>query len=748
MPTVDLLSMSLTGAAMALAVVVARALLLKRLPKTTFVVLWMLVALRLLVPVAMPMPVNAYSLLEKPVQVVAEKVGTLFGQADTGSTAAPESTSDTNALAQASGNTAPEATTAMGDNAAMQGSTATSSESAPSSSARNSSATANAQADTPVKPESQELPAVPWNVLWAAGTVICASGFVLSYLRSKNRFASSLPVTDERTLALFNEACKETGALQAVELRQSDEIHVPLTYGVLHPVVLIPKTCLYAEVMDDAQARFVLAHELCHVRRHDVALKFALAAAVCLHWFNPMAWIMWVLAMRDIELACDETVVRLLGRNDPGTTRARYARALISMEESKSGLAPLTLCSAFNKTAIEERIVAIMNIKKTTCATFIASSLLIVGVPAAFASTTYWGLPNGGSAYQYTFNPADIESSTDADVETTKVASETPFSSATEDTADQIGAETVEGRFSIDGAVQSGDTATSTDEEATGVEIPYGGSVSASQVIDNYLITSVAASNDSTAVEVTTSEGNLQASKVTTFLDTLKDFGLDWEIATETYDEGTTQNTLAITYKGQAVHAIYDPQSGTLIASGEGDYMHGKNAGVDAVDLVVAYDRVSNKPTGLDISPTLDDDVVNGTVPVTSWSTFAPQQAGGLATEETSLDATAEQATDESEMSEASTAELISLFEPYTKFGLSYNPRSGAVTYTDPSGSNTEPEVVSNFTDVKSMTKDAKGEAVGNVFTYSDGTDRGIGLRAVRDFSGTLVGLEVEENQS
>ena len=72
MLTVDLLSMSLTGVVMALAVVVARALLLKRLPKTTFVALWTLVALRLLVPVAMPMPVNAYSLLEKPAQAVTE----------------------------------------------------------------------------------------------------------------------------------------------------------------------------------------------------------------------------------------------------------------------------------------------------------------------------------------------------------------------------------------------------------------------------------------------------------------------------------------------------------------------------------------------------------------------------------------------------------------------------------------------------------------------------------------------------
>ena len=53
---------------------------------------------------------------------------------------------------------------------------------------------------------------------------------------------------------------------------------------------------------------------------------------------------------------------------------------------------------------------------------------------------------------------------------------------------------------------------------------------------------------------------------------------------------------------------------------------------------------------------------------------------------------------------------------------------------------------MNNFTD-ESMAKDAKGDAVGNVFTYGDGTDRGVSLRAVRDSSGTLIGLEVEENQ-
>lgn len=716
MLTVDLLSMSLTGAVMALAVVVARALLLKRLPKTTFVALWTLVALRLLVPVAMPMPVNAYSLLEKPAQAVAEKVGTLFGQADTGSTAAPESTGDTNALTQASGSTASEATAAMGDDAAMQGSTATASESAPSSTAWNSSATANVQADTPVKPESQELPAVPWNVLWAAGTVICASGFVLSYLRSKNRFASSLPVIDKRMLALFSEACKETGALQVVELRQSDEIPVPLTYGALHPVVLIPKTCLHAETMDDVQTRFVLAHELCHVRRHDVALKFVLAAAVCLHWFNPMAWVMWVLAMRDIELACDEAVVHLLGRNDPGTTRARYARALISMEESKSGLAPLTLCSAFNKTAIEERIVAIMNIKKTTCATFIASSLLVIGVPMAFASTTSWSLPNGNVAYQYTYNPTDIVSDSD------------------EDTATQ------------GSSIQSeGASATSTDSTTATEDDVSSASESFSQHIDDYVITNAVVSTEAANTAVTT-EGNLTMSDVTAFLNTLINFGLDYSFTTTTNDTGTTEASLAIAREGHAVHAIYDPKSRTLITTGEADYMHGNNTGIDAIDLEVAYNKTDGEPEGLEVSTTLDADIASGKNPVDFSFLFAPQRSGDTSNLSTRSDTPTEQVANASEESEASTAELISLFEPYAKFGLSYNPQSGAVTYTNPSGSNTEPEVVSNFTD-ESMTKDAKGDAVGNVFTYSDGTDRGVSLRAVRDSSGTLIGLEVEENQ-
>ena len=100
-----------------------------------------------------------------------------------------------------------------------------------------------------------------------------------------------------------------------------------------------------------------------------------------MHWFNPLVWVMYILANRDIELSCDEAVVRLFGE----TTKAAYARALISMEETKSGFAPL--CNNFNKNAIEERITAIMKFKKASIFSLALALALVVGVTTAFATS-------------------------------------------------------------------------------------------------------------------------------------------------------------------------------------------------------------------------------------------------------------------------------------------------------------------------------------------------------------------------
>ncbi len=804
MLTPDLLSMSLTGAAMALAVVVARTVLLKRLPKATFVVLWSLVALRLLVPVAIPMPVNAYSLFAGPAQAVSEKVSALLGQVDTGSTATPESnvqaTEDnqanvsgqanpaetagaSDAVARAAGGTAEglAGRFAQGVSAEQVGSAIQSGaqESAASHANTSTSDVAGNSTDAALPAAGEEASGArsvraglegsdesgfspvgwvsslvqaaqsfPWQAVWIGGSVVCAAGLVFSYLRAHRRFAASLPVSDEGMRGLFARACQETGVLQNAELRQSDQVNVPLTYGVLHPVVLIPKACAVGSPENLARMRFVLAHELCHVRRHDVALKFVLAAALVLHWFNPMAWAMWVLANRDIELACDETVVRLLGRTSTGKTRASYARALIDMEETKSGLAPLTLCSAFNKTAIEERIVAIMNIKKATCASLVASSLLIVGVPAAFASTTYWGLPNGGEAYSYSYDPADVASSADGDTEQQGVAAE-------EVSANQASSSSVANVGSASAPSENDQPSVSVTADADGVAGVAG------SALDGILITSATESNDMVTTLVgTASEGAVETTEddAAAFLDTLKPFGLAWQFETTKDTDGTMQTNLVMTYEGKTVHAVYDHKCGIYIASGEADLMHGK--GSDAIDLEVTYaDAGATQPEGLtpveDLHDELDRDA-DGSL-ITAYYVFTPQTMGDIANDDASdavtytASASASEETDDETADEVPETvassqsdeervrhqELESKFAPFEKLGLSYDPKTGDLTYTDLTSKNAKAQHVSKFADVVET-----DGGIGSAFTYSDGTTDGLALRTVYDKFGTLTGLE------
>ena len=90
---------------------------------------------------------------------------------------------------------------------------------------------------------------------------------------------------------------------------------------------------------------------------------------------------MYVLANRDIELSCDETVIRQFGEN----TRAAYAKVLISMEETRSGFTPL--CNNFSRNAIEERITAIMKTRKTTVVSLVLAAVIVAGTTTVFATS-------------------------------------------------------------------------------------------------------------------------------------------------------------------------------------------------------------------------------------------------------------------------------------------------------------------------------------------------------------------------
>ena len=213
-----------------------------------------------------------------------------------------------------------------------------------------------------------------WTVVWAAGVLVCAVFFSLAYWKCRKEFQTSIPVGNDFTenwLSVHQQG-------RRISIRQSGRFSAPLTYGVLHPVILMPTSTKWENT--DSLA-YVLAHEYVHIRRFDSIRKLVLIVVLCVHWFNPLVWVMYILANRDIELSCDEAVVRFFGEN----TKAAYARALISMEETRSGLTPL--CSSFSKNAIEERITAIMKIKKTTVFSLVLAGFIVVGTATAFASS-------------------------------------------------------------------------------------------------------------------------------------------------------------------------------------------------------------------------------------------------------------------------------------------------------------------------------------------------------------------------
>lgn len=210
--------------------------------------------------------------------------------------------------------------------------------------------------------------------IWLCGTIIAAVFFAVSYRKSIKSFRLA------EKLILQAESSVIPKSLRGVQIKKCGKINAPLTYGIFRPVILLPESFDFS---DKAALDFVIAHESIHIKRLDGLKKLVLAAAACIHWFNPLVWVMLVLANRDIELSCDEAVVKRFG-ND---FKSDYAMALIRLEERKSHFSPLI--SHFSKNAIEERIISVMKLKKTTAAGMIAALALITAAATVFATTAY-----------------------------------------------------------------------------------------------------------------------------------------------------------------------------------------------------------------------------------------------------------------------------------------------------------------------------------------------------------------------
>ncbi len=332
-----IIRMSLGGAILISVIVLIRLVGLSKLPKRLFPALWCLALLRLLTPLSVPVPAD----LPVPALPIPDRQVVEISDAS-----------------------------APADNTGHPGTAA------PSGTVHTSLAPAR-PAEAPSQDAEGErvsfhlVPAV-----WAAVGLGLGLYFAVSRIRFCRELRTAVPVENEfasRWLA-------EQRPRRRVRLRELAGLPSPLTYGVLRPVILVPRTFDWS---DTDGAGYVLYHEYTHIRRFDSALKLLMDVALCLHWFNPMVWVMYFLFDRDLELACDEAVLRHYGYG----RRRDYAETIIGMEEKRALPAPFG--SFFSKNTAEERIRAIMKFRKNSViALSIALVLALAGTVIVFATAS------------------------------------------------------------------------------------------------------------------------------------------------------------------------------------------------------------------------------------------------------------------------------------------------------------------------------------------------------------------------
>ena len=310
----SLIQMSVLGGVLILLIVVVRSLALHRLPKAAFLVLWEVTALRLLLPFSVRLPFG----LPTPIKHLAVAGEYLTAAVPT----------------------------------------------------KPVSAGVPSAAPTPESAATHSV----LSVIWLVGFTLMAAYFVVCYVRAKGRFRTSCP---DNTPAV-QKWLADRKLHRPLEVRQSDRVSSPLTYGILRPVILLPKDM---ERGNETALAYILTHEFIHVRRFDAATKLLFAAVLCVHWFNPLAWVMYVLANRDLELSCDECVMDTLSSKE----KAPYALTLIAMVETQSQY--FSIQNHFSKLAIEERIEAIMKYKKASVLAMALAVALVFGTTIAFAAS-------------------------------------------------------------------------------------------------------------------------------------------------------------------------------------------------------------------------------------------------------------------------------------------------------------------------------------------------------------------------
>ncbi len=306
------LELSFGASFLVLAVVIAR-FLLKKAPKWVRLLLWALVAVRLVLPIAPESPTSL-------VPDTAELTTSLESRLDAPILAPP----------------------------AYQGSAvAGPSPNAPAA----DTVTPPVPDAAPAKAQGPSLLTVlAW--VWVGGIAVMALATAVSYLRLRRKVATAVRLEGN--------------------VYQSEQVASPFILGLFRPRIYLPFS------LGEASLSHVLAHEYAHLKRKDHLWKPLGFALLTAHWFNPLMWLGYVLLCRDIELACDERVVKGLDIQ----SRADYSQALLSSSVSRRSIAACPL--AFGEIGVRQRIKSVLSYKKPAFWLILVALIACIAVAVCF----------------------------------------------------------------------------------------------------------------------------------------------------------------------------------------------------------------------------------------------------------------------------------------------------------------------------------------------------------------------------
>ena len=211
-------------------------------------------------------------------------------------------------------------------------------------------------------------------LLWPAvgfAVLICRVTAYRSFIRYVK--AGAAPVSDMKMLDRLADAAKQTGVKRPVELLVNPLVASPLLTGFFRPCIVLPCAQLSEESF-----RYVAMHELIHFRRRDMIYKWLVQLAVCVHWFNPLVWVMSREITKACELSCDEAVLEAAGAESAADYGRTLLDAMAAAGRYRKNAGSVALGGS--KQLLKERLGAIMNYRKKSAAVRFLTAVLTVCV--------------------------------------------------------------------------------------------------------------------------------------------------------------------------------------------------------------------------------------------------------------------------------------------------------------------------------------------------------------------------------